>query len=126
MAGQTTPKLVAAVSNAGGPGILGATRMTPDKLLDAIRKIKMLTAEPYGVNLWLGPQEKSKKNQDMSSVQDNIHVYLSSFSNPIPLSVYRINELRRWFRLYDIREFSSLLQVGLVVDTILVLVLFLA
>ena len=61
MAGQTTPELVAAVSNAGGLGILGATRMTPDKLLDAVRKIKMLTAKPYGVNLWLGPQEKSKK-----------------------------------------------------------------
>ena len=52
MAGQTTPELVAAVSNAGGLGILGATRMTPDKLLDAVRKIKMLTAKPYGVNLW--------------------------------------------------------------------------
>ena len=26
--------------------------MTPDKLLDAVRKIKMLTAKPYGVNLW--------------------------------------------------------------------------
>jgi nitronate monooxygenase len=63
MAGQTTPELVAAVSNTGGLGILGATRMTPDKLLDAVRKIKMLTAKPYGVNFWLGPQEKSKKNQ---------------------------------------------------------------
>ena len=30
----------------------------------------MLTAKPYGVNLWLGPQEKSKKNQDISSVQE--------------------------------------------------------
>ena len=36
--GQTTPELVATVSNAGGLGILGATRMTPDKLLDAVRK----------------------------------------------------------------------------------------
>jgi nitronate monooxygenase len=44
--------------------------MTPDKLLDAVRKIKMLTAKPYGVNFWLGPQEKSKKNHDISSVQE--------------------------------------------------------
>jgi NAD(P)H-dependent flavin oxidoreductase YrpB (nitropropane dioxygenase family) len=35
MAGQTTPELVEAVSNAG---ILGATRMTPEKLLDAVKK----------------------------------------------------------------------------------------
>jgi NAD(P)H-dependent flavin oxidoreductase YrpB (nitropropane dioxygenase family) len=43
MAGQTTPELVAAVSNAGGLGILGATRMTPEKLLDAVKKIKAIT-----------------------------------------------------------------------------------
>jgi nitronate monooxygenase len=60
MAGQTTPELVAAVSNAGGLGILGATRMTPEKLLDAVRKIKMITTKPYGVNLWLGPQERKR------------------------------------------------------------------
>jgi nitronate monooxygenase len=42
-AGQTTPELVAAVSNAGGLGVLGATRMTPEKLSEAPRKIKMIT-----------------------------------------------------------------------------------
>lgn len=67
MAGQTTPELVAAVSNAGGLGILGATRMTPEKLLDAVKKIKTLTTKPYGVNLWLGPPERN--DQDMTSVQ---------------------------------------------------------
>lgn len=97
MAGQTTPELVAAVSNAGGLGILGATRMTPDKLLDAVRKIKMLTAKPYGVNLWLGPQEKSKKNQDISSVQEFLD---KKFRKPLglplksaSLSEYDTNDL---------------------------------
>lgn len=51
MAGQTTPELVAAVSNAGGLGILGATRMTPENISDVVRKIKMITTKPYGVNL---------------------------------------------------------------------------
>ena len=87
MAGQTTPELVAAVSNAGGLGILGATRMTPDKLLDAVRKIKMLTAKPYGVNLWLGPQEKSKKNQDISSVQEISQTTWSSFEISIIIRI---------------------------------------
>lgn len=68
MAGQTTPELVAAVSNAAGLGILGATRMTPENISDVVRKIKMITTKPYGVNLWLGPQE-SKKDQDISSIQ---------------------------------------------------------
>jgi nitronate monooxygenase len=67
MAGQTTPELVAAVSNAGGLGILGATRMTPEKLLDAVKKIKAITTKPYGVNLWLGPPERN--DQDVTAAQ---------------------------------------------------------
>ena len=49
MAGSTTPELVAAVSNAGGLGIVGAAIVTPDQLLEMILKIKKLTTCPYGV-----------------------------------------------------------------------------
>jgi NAD(P)H-dependent flavin oxidoreductase YrpB (nitropropane dioxygenase family) len=38
--GPTTPELVAAVSNAGGLGILAASRLTPEQLRDAIQRIK--------------------------------------------------------------------------------------
>lgn len=44
------PPLVAAVSNAGGLGILGAAFMSPEELRRNIRKIKALTDRPYGVN----------------------------------------------------------------------------
>jgi len=87
MAGQTTPELVAAVSNAGGLGILGATRMTPEKLLDAVRKIKMITTKPYGVNLWLGPQER-KKDQDISSVQQFLD---QKFRKPLGLPLKSVS-----------------------------------
>jgi len=53
MSGFTTPELVAAVSNAGGLGILGAARMASEQTRDAIGKIKKLTSNPYGVNLLL-------------------------------------------------------------------------
>jgi nitronate monooxygenase len=62
--GHTTPELVAAVSNAGGVGILGASRLTPQQLKDAINKIKSLTNRPFGVNLLLAPPESG--NQDVS------------------------------------------------------------
>jgi nitronate monooxygenase len=68
MAGQTTAELVGTVSNAGGLGILGATRMTADQLLTTIKKIKKITVKPYGVNLWSGPSENNN-NQGMASVQ---------------------------------------------------------
>jgi enoyl-[acyl-carrier protein] reductase II len=44
------PPLVAAVSNAGGLGILGAAFMSPDQLRENIRQIKDLTDKPFGVN----------------------------------------------------------------------------
>jgi nitronate monooxygenase len=69
MAGQTTAELVAAVSNAGGLGILGAARMNPDQLLATIEKIKEKTVKPFGVNLWIGPSISNNKNQDEMPVQ---------------------------------------------------------
>jgi enoyl-[acyl-carrier protein] reductase II len=42
--------LVAAVSNAGGLGILGAAFMSVEELREGIREVKRLTQKPYGVN----------------------------------------------------------------------------
>ncbi|MGP0070833.1 MAG: NAD(P)H-dependent flavin oxidoreductase [Bryobacteraceae bacterium] len=52
--GPSTPELVAAVSNAGGLGSLGAAYLTPDQISDAIRKIRALTSRPFNVNLFAG------------------------------------------------------------------------
>lgn len=43
--------LVAAVSNAGGLGLIGAGSMTPDILDEHIKKTRKLTKYPFGVNL---------------------------------------------------------------------------
>lgn len=44
------PPLVAAVSNAGGLGVLGGAFMDPEQLEDNIRQIRALTDKPFGVN----------------------------------------------------------------------------
>ena len=49
MSGFTAPNLVAEVSNAGGSGTLGASRLTTTQLQQAIDSIKEKTAQP----LWL-------------------------------------------------------------------------
>ncbi len=54
----TTPKLVAAVSNAGGLGILSAQQYNPNSLKAAIREIRSLTDKPFGVNVTLGLESK--------------------------------------------------------------------
>jgi enoyl-[acyl-carrier protein] reductase II len=44
-------KLAAAVSNAGGLGLIGAGSMRPDLFREQIRKARALTGRPFGVNL---------------------------------------------------------------------------
>ncbi|MEE8370213.1 MAG: nitronate monooxygenase, partial [Dehalococcoidia bacterium] len=46
-------KLVAAVSDAGGLGVIGAATMRPDELRDEIRKVRELTDKPFGVDILL-------------------------------------------------------------------------
>jgi enoyl-[acyl-carrier protein] reductase II len=49
----STPNLVAAVSNAGGFGIMAAGEYGPEDLRQAIRKTRSLTNKPFGVNVSL-------------------------------------------------------------------------
>lgn len=51
--GITTPALIAAVSNAGGLGSLGAGYMPPDELRQAIIEIRALTDQPFAVNVFV-------------------------------------------------------------------------
>lgn len=53
MAWTATAELAAAVSNAGGAGVIGAGHMPTDNLRGEIRNAKALTDKPFGVNLML-------------------------------------------------------------------------
>lgn len=64
MTGYTTPELVAAVSNAGGLGMLGAGRMSTGEIAAAIDEIHERTERPFGVNFLLAPLEAGNRNMD--------------------------------------------------------------
>src|SRR6187455_1366610 len=51
MGGVSMAPLVAAVSNAGGLGIMGAANLSPDDLRAEIRKTQSLTTKPFAVDL---------------------------------------------------------------------------
>ncbi|WP_456060942.1 enoyl-[acyl-carrier-protein] reductase FabK [Anaerosinus massiliensis] len=53
MAWIGTSELAAAVSNAGGLGVIGAGHMPPDALRNEIKKAKSFTNKPFGVNIML-------------------------------------------------------------------------
>ncbi len=52
MAWVATAELAAAVSEAGGLGIIGAGNAPPDVVREQIRKARSLTDKPFGVNLY--------------------------------------------------------------------------
>lgn len=51
MAAISGPKLVAAVANAGGFGVLGGLRLAPLMLRKWLRETRALTDQPFGVNV---------------------------------------------------------------------------
>ena len=53
MGNATSPELVAAVSTAGGLGVLGATRQNPEELARDAAAIRAATTRPFGLNLLL-------------------------------------------------------------------------
>jgi len=53
MAWVAEHKLAAAVSNAGGLGIIAAASAPPEVVLNEIRSAKLLTDKPFGVNIML-------------------------------------------------------------------------
>lgn len=53
MAWVAEHKLAAAVSNAGGLGLIGAASAPPEVVRDEIRKCRALTEKPFGVNVML-------------------------------------------------------------------------
>lgn len=73
-------RLVSAVSNAGGLGLLGAGSMYPDVLLEHIRKCKKATNKPFGVNVPL----MYPNIEDIMDiiVKEKIKVVFTSAGNP--------------------------------------------
>jgi len=53
MGGASVPRLAAAVSNAGGLGVLGAAACSPDQLREWIKEVRSLTDKPFGVDTLL-------------------------------------------------------------------------
>ena len=69
MAWIATAELVAAVSNAGGLGILGSIMYpTPERLREEIHKTRKLTDKPFGVNITLLPSMRELPNDGFVQV----------------------------------------------------------
>ncbi len=70
MAGVAVPELVAAVSNAGGLGVMASLRLEPDAVRAAIRRVRESTDKPFGVNIWL--HDDVRTSPDPASIPDDV------------------------------------------------------
>jgi len=93
-----TAPLVAAVSNAGGLGVLGGAGFNPDALREEIRQIRSLTQKPFGVDLLMPSNAvRIEPPQDGQSVTD--------WRAQIPEEYWEaIRELRAQFNIPDVRQ----------------------
>lgn len=73
-------ELAAAVSNAGGLGLIGSGSMYPDILREHIRKCKQATDKPFGVNVPLLYPDIDKHMQII--VEEGVKIVFTSAGNP--------------------------------------------
>ncbi|MFZ4520071.1 MAG: NAD(P)H-dependent flavin oxidoreductase [Bacteroidales bacterium] len=73
-------RLAAAVSNAGGLGLLGAGSMPPDILEEQIRKCKAATSKPFGVNIPLLFSQVEKQFDVV--IREGVKIVFTSAGNP--------------------------------------------
>ena len=64
--GMAVPRLAAAVSNAGGLGMIALTWSSPDEISEAIAETRALTDRPFGVNLILDFPQAERVEQALA------------------------------------------------------------
>ncbi|KAI0682742.1 inosine monophosphate dehydrogenase [Cerioporus squamosus] len=82
------PQLAAAVSNAGGLGILTAlTQPSPEALRKAIRETRQLTKQNFGVNITLLPSinPPDYEGYARAAVEEGVRIFETAGNNPGPL-----------------------------------------
>ncbi|MDQ6598346.1 nitronate monooxygenase [Bacillus salipaludis] len=65
--GPTTSKLVAAVSNEGGLGTIGAGYLSPSQIRQQIQEVKQLTEKNFGINLFVPSNYQQDEQKIMTA-----------------------------------------------------------
>jgi len=84
MGGVAMAELTAAVSNAGGLGVIGGAMLTADGLREEIRKVKDMTDKPFGVDLLLAAGMPGLAEQIEAVYKEGVPVFASGLGNPGP------------------------------------------
>src|SRR3989442_10333677 len=81
MGGVSMSRLVAAVSTAGGLGIMGAATLAPEQLREEIQKTRDLTDKPFAVDL-LAPLPDRIRPQMQVLFEEDIRIFVAGLAVP--------------------------------------------
>jgi len=84
MGGVSYAELVAAVSNAGGYGVLGMAGRGPDFIREQMRLVKTLTDKPFGVDLLAASPESLTASVDVI-IEEGASSFVAGLGVPMPI-----------------------------------------
>jgi enoyl-[acyl-carrier protein] reductase II len=84
MGGVSYAELAAAVSNAGGYGVLGMAGRTPEFIRDEMRKVKALTKKPFGVDLLAASPESLTAAVEII-IEEGASAFIAGLGVPMPI-----------------------------------------
>ncbi len=101
--GANTPAMVAAVSNSGGLGSMGASLLAPNVLREHVAQIRAKTEKPFAINLFVQqtPQPSAEDIAHASALLQPIWSELGWESLPVP---------EKWCESFD-AQFATLLEL---------------
>src|SRR3989304_3189182 len=79
MGGVSLSRLVAAVSNAGGLGVMGAATLDADRLREEIRRTRELTDKPFAVDL-LAPIPEMIRPQMEVIFEEDVRIFVAGLA----------------------------------------------
>lgn len=84
MGGVSYAELAAAVSNAGGYGVLGMAGRRPDFVREQMRRVKTLTDRPFGVDLLAASPESLTASVEVI-VEEGVSCFVAGLGVPMPI-----------------------------------------
>jgi enoyl-[acyl-carrier protein] reductase II len=84
MGGVSYAELAAAVSNAGGYGVLGMAGTSPDFIRAQMRQVKTLTDKPFGVDLLAASPESLTASVDII-IEEGASSFIAGLGVPMPI-----------------------------------------
>jgi len=84
MGGVSYAELVAAVSNAGGYGVLGMAGRGPDFIREQMRQVRKLTDRPFGVDLLAASPESLTASVDVI-IDEGASSFVAGLGVPMPI-----------------------------------------